>query len=236
MSDTCPARSRPLTTVGADRSLEQGAADWASMETAMVSAAELPFYVARFRSNFLQVVQHYFSSAANYPTGPDIPDISSLTYNPENPAASTLQVRLAFDSKPPASSHPAVFVRLEAMQFDKLVFGNRGKLSTNKSTEWYVKAMAGTVSILADHPKAEVSATLVEGLMVFLEASKWSWMLEAGMQAFDVATLSAAEQLQPDPEQVMRTTLACSFRGRLNVLKTTEALPLKRIVFNLDHS
>ena len=71
--------------------------------------------------------------------------------------------------------------------------------------------------------------------MTYLEASKWYWMTQAGMMSFDASALATPTQIKTEPEVIMRATLTCDFQGRLNILKTVEALPLKRVVLNLNH-
>ena len=205
----------------------------ALQEAGACDYADQPFYLVRFRNAMLRLAQIYFSDPSGYPAASDLPEMNCLTYNPAEPDKSSLQVRGIRDANPGAADS-CIYVRVTGVRWNKLVMGDAGQLSDNKSEQARVKSCEGQVEFIAVNPDPDIAETLLDGLMTHLEGTKQTWMPTAGLHSFEVVSLSEAKEQKPDPQPIMRATLTATFSGRSNVKQITEALPLKRVTLSIN--
>lgn len=216
-------RSNPTAQQLLESTLQVRAADEAAC-----AYAELPFYVSRFRAGMLRLVQNYFAESSNFPSGPDLPDMSCLVNAPGT--TSKLDVRATFDAKPPASEQSCVYVRVPELKFEKAGLGDFAGQSDNRSSQYRMKLGTGTVVFMMDHIDHDVAVTALDGLHPFLEGTKHHWLHLMGLTSFDITTIGEGVEIRAAPQRMMRATMVASFTGRILLDGYTEALPLKRIV------
>lgn len=218
MSPAPPVRSTPL---------QRAQSYAAGKEAARVNEpAKVPFYLVGFRNRILRLVQDFYSRPDNFPKSIDLPDVSSLTYDPNDPTK--LDIRVTLAETPASTSRSVIWIRTPGLTFTKVATGDRSNLSDDMIRQALVKAFNGELVIMADHGSADVSNLLLEGLITHIEGTKLTWMEDAELQALDVTSLTDGVEISQSPDRVVRSTVKFSYQGRLNLVRHAEALILKR--------
>jgi len=190
-----------------------------------------PFSVSRFRRAITGMARIFFSTAENYfPESRE--KLACTVYNPDNIADSGLLVGAAYGDIPGTadSGTPRVMVRMGDMRYEKIAFGDRMAVSENTSDVSLVKRLNGQMLITAESMDQEVPTLLLEPFRDFLEGTKHIWMSGVQADVFEVDSLKDMELIDDKPEVRYKSTLVCSFAGRVIVTRSEIALPLKRIV------
>lgn len=209
--------------------LERAQAYVESKEPAVVAdPQQTPFYLVGFRNRILRLLQGYFSRTSNFPTAVDLPDMSTLTFDPHD--ARKIDIRVTLAETPPSTARCIIWVRTPGLSFDKIVVGDRSTLRADMMNQELTKSFTGELVIMADHSSADVATMLLEGVINHIEGTKALWMADAGLQMLDVTKLEDGQELSTTPDRSTRSTVRFAYQGRLNLVRHTEALILKRHV------
>mgnify|MGYP000370227946 FL=1 len=199
-------------------------------EIAWEEEVKKPFTLMRFRRAITGMAQTFFSNAENYMED-SIDRLHCLTFSLDDPAKSGLIVMAAGSKMPGVNDDsPTVLIRISGMEYTKIAIGDRGDIDSTASVQQLVKGMSGTLLIEASTPELELSTMLLEPFRDFLEGTKHIWMSGLNLQSFEVNKLVESELKKKQPEEDLKSTLVCTFTGRIEVARSVVSLPLKRIV------
>lgn len=190
-----------------------------------------PFTLSRFRRAIVGMASVFFSTAENY--FPETREMLACTvYDADKPEDSGLLVGAAYGDIPGTADKgtPRIMVRMGDMRYEKVAFGDRDRVAVNMAEVSLTKRINGQLMISAESMDQEVPTALLEPFRDFLEGTKHIWMPGVQLDEFEVDALRDMDLLEDKPEVRYKSTLTCSFAGRLTVTRSEVSLPLKRIV------
>lgn len=189
--------------------------------------------LVQLRRVFLLLAQAHFSDAANYGKYKEL--LECLTFNPDEPDKSSLQVSLAHTYNPNnKDQRPAVYVRSGLLSLEGRFIGNYAGSSYNNATTYQVLAGEAVISLLAIHSSLDIATTLAESAMACFIGLRQVIMTQMGMQALDVISVGEPEKESERPEGYFRVDLKIRIKLPIAVATIEESHVLKKLTLQAD--